>query len=287
MPILILVVGLGEDTGKTILAASITGALRSTGYEALAFKPHAAGRVWGGPSLEYSLERGYIVTGDGVLLDRASGGVLGPEATAPVSVLTSPWDAERSGWRRPPQDLVLAGRVSACREDRVETIHFYNIEDLERAPPGVRDALVDLAGRLHPRPLRAGRELAERLLEGQFIPEAESCLARALDKADIVVVESNSDVAVPTPSSLNASLVLVSAWTRVAVVPGERWRRAVEVLAGTLGPHRVGVEEVLRLSGASQVYGLPLLHDPLEGYRERDLEPLLGLIRAAVEEGQV
>ena len=287
MPILILIVGLGEDTGKTILAASLTGALRGIGYEALAFKPHAAGRVWGGPSLEYSMERGYIVTGDAVLLDRASGGVLGPEATAPVSILTSPWDPERSGWRPLHQDLVLAGRISACREDRVETLHFYNIEDLERAPPGVRDALIDLAGRLHPKPVRAGRELAERLLEGQFIPEAESCLARALARGDVVVVESNSDVAVPTPSSLNASLVLVSAWTRVAVVPGERWRRAVEVLAGTLGPHRVSAVEVLRLSGASQVVGLPLLQDPLEGYRQRDLEPLLALIQAVLERGQV
>lgn len=285
MPILVLVTGLGEDSGKTILAASLTGALRGLGVGAVAFKPHAAGRVWGGPSLEYSMENGFIVTGDAVLLDRASGGVLGLEATAPVSVLTSPWDPERHGWRPPHSDLVLAGRVSACRGGRVETLHFYNVEDLERAPPGVRDALVDLAGRLHPRPLRAGRELAERLLEGQFIPEAESCLAHALERAQVVVVESNSDVAAPTPSSLQAALVLVAAWTRVAVVPGDRWRRAVEVLAGTL-PHRLGAGEVLRLAGASQVYSLPLLRDPLEGYRPRDLEPILSLVQASLEEGR-
>ncbi len=272
---IILVAGFSEDSGKTILAASLVSTLRSEGLDAVGVKPLAGVDLWRNPGvLRESRLRKLVLSGDGLLLDRAGDGSLGAEAVSPVVVHFAPRDARRG---RIVQEPVL-GRVSACREGRVDTLHWLNVEALDRVPVGLQAQILDTAGSLEPKPLRAGDEFAQRVLEGAFLAQADSCLHRAVEGHDVVVVESNSDQAAPTPLSLRASLVLVAAYGVAFIVDGDRWAKAVALLAGTRGHIAVSAEEALRVAGHVREVALPFLADPIEGYSRSDLDPILDLV---------
>lgn len=71
---LVLVAGLGEDSGKTSLAAGLLASFRSLGLEAKGFKPAGATNMWLHPEvLEETEKRGFLVTWDTLKLYRASG----------------------------------------------------------------------------------------------------------------------------------------------------------------------------------------------------------------------
>ncbi len=273
---LVLVVGYGESSGKTVLAASLARILYQEGVDVAGVKPLAGVDLWENPwVLLEAVDRRVIASGDALRLLEASRSGESVETVSPVTVYTAPVDPSRAGWRRPHVGgLVVAGRVSACRESRVDTLHFVNAEALDRVPPGIASEVVAVAGRLRPLPLRVGDEFAERVLYGGFTAEVESCMAGVVSRHELVVMESNSDVALPTPSALGAEWVLVVSPGVVGVAEGSRWARAVELLAGSslLG---VRVEDVVRVAGVREVFHLPLLADPSQGYGPGDISHLL------------
>ncbi len=274
---LILVAGLGEESGKTVLAASLTSALRERGVDAVAVKPVSGVDLWRSPgSLAASRERRLLVGGDILLLDAASGGALGPEKTGPLVAWMAPRDPSRG---RPRQEPV-AGRVTACRGGRAESVHWVNQEALDRVPVGLQAAVVEAAGRLIPRPLRAGDEFASRVLAGAFLEQADSCLAEAAAGHELVIVESQADAAAPTLLSLGAAVVLVAGYGVVFIVEGDRWAKAVQLLAGATGHAGVPAGDALRLAGHRRVVQLPFLQDPMEGYRPQDLDLLVEAVEA-------
>ena len=278
----ILVVGYHEhDAGKTILTGSLVSILRGRGVDAVAVKPMAGVDLWESPWVLNEIKtRGLVVSGDALKLAEASGGGVDPEVLNPVSLIYAPVDPSKVQWR--PRigegNVEVLGRVSLCREDRVDTMHFINVEALNLIPNGLASSVLEAGGRLKPYPFRASRELVEKVVTGGFTAEIESCMSKVYSSHELVVVESNSDVAVPTPSSLGAEWVLVSGRGVVAVVEGERWAKAVEVLAGTGGVRALTARDVLSLTGVKEVFQLPFLVEPIEGYSESDLDPLLSYI---------
>ncbi len=269
---LVLVVGFGEDTGKTTVAASLVSALRASGFRAEAFKPVGATRVWLHPSVaQESRERGYLVTWDGMVLARASGG--DPERVNPVGGLVAPRDpfAGRGGYG----ESLAALRVSDCRGSRV---HLYEPRSLEAAPPSiaslVREALS--AARPGPVPVRPGGLM--EVVEGPAVEAADSCLRLLLSQAEVVVAESNSDVAAPTPLAARPDLVVAVSPGRAAVYRGDRWALALQLVASGR-PHAAVTGEVARLVEPLKVVDLPIVGDPLEGVPRDFLEPILDEVK--------
>ena len=281
MPSLLIVGYTSYVSGKTILAGSLVSVLRSRGLDAVGVKPLAGVDAWEYPwILRVIRDRRVVVSGDALRLYTASEGVEGLETISPVTVIMAPRDPSKQMWRLPDPEKrePVLGRISVCRANRVDTVHFINTDALNRASNGIVAAILEAAGRLQPLPLRAGDDFAERVLSGAFTREAESCIAKVLASHDYVLFESNSDIAVPTPSALGAEWVLVVAPGSVGLVKGERWAKAVELLAGPGGLRAITVREVLSLTGVLETFQLPFLSDPMEGYKEQDLDALISYI---------
>lgn len=278
----ILVVGFHEhESGKTIFTGSLVSILRRQGFNAIGVKPVAGVNIWESPwVIDEMRKKRLVVSGDAIRLYRASGDSQEQEVINPLTVIYAPLDPNRSRWKllSSGEDVAVLGRISSCKGNRVNTLHFINVEGLDLVPPGVASTIVDTANRLNPHPLRVTGEFVERVLTGEYIPEVESCMSKLLSQYELIIYESNSDVAVPTPSSLGSELVLVVGKSVVGVVEGERWSKAVEVLVGSGGLRNMTVRDVIGLTGVSSVFYLPFLPDPIEGYSERDLENILKLI---------
>lgn len=277
----ILVVGYNEfGAGKTTFTASLVGLLRKRGYDAVAVKPVAGINIWESPwILDEIKRRRLVVSGDAIKLASSSGDSIAPEILNPLTVVYAPVDPSLKDWRLVSgrEDEIVLGRISRCGE-RVDTLHFVNVEAINVVPAGITASLVEAAGRLMPYPLRVDSGFVDRVIGYEFIGEVETCMSKILAGHELVVFESNSDIAAPSPSSLGSDIVLVVGRGVVGVVDGERWAKAVEVLLGSGGLRSVLVRDVLSLTGTKRVYYLPFLSEPLEGYSEQDLDNILDYI---------
>ena len=267
----VLVVGLaGEDSGKTLAAAGLVEALRGQGVDVVGSKPMAGVRLWAESWLVGEAERrGVLVSDDGLRLWSASGGTasVSVEAVNPVVVYHALPDPESVGFylsRLPSWGTVILGRVSRCSSTgRVETLHFINTDLLRRLPETVEDAVLRVAVSLKPYPLKSNYELARKVLEGGYAGEARSCLERLAGEHEMVIVESNSDRALPLPGMRKPCMVVAVSPGRILLVDPDRYWRAVELKgAGST------VEEILSLAGVLE--GLPL---PLPSDLEREGVP--------------
>jgi len=271
---LILVVGFGEDSGKTTLAASLAAALSSEGFRVQPFKPVGATRVWLHPQvLSESRSRGFLVTWDGYVLSRAVEGSGGPETVNPVAGLVAPVDPFTG---RRYSEALVALRVSGCSGRRV---HLYEARTLDSLPPTLSGALRGVLPRLRPEPAPVKPGGLGGVVESLGVEAADSCLARLLGEADVVVAESNSDVAAPTPLTARPDLVVAVAPGRAAVYRGDRWSLALQLLASGR-PHAAVVGEVARLVEPLRLVDLPLTGDALEGLPPDSLEPIVEEVKA-------
>ncbi|GBF09505.1 conserved hypothetical protein [Aeropyrum pernix] len=260
---LVLVTGLGEDSGKTSLTTGLLASFRSLGVEAIGFKPAGATNVWLHPEvLVDSSRRGFLVTWDSLKIHRASGEDLDLRILNPVAGFSlPPYTATRgpAGFL-----LLLAGnlalvRISECLTRGLSTIHLIVDGILDAAPKGVREAVEEAASRLRPPPFKVKPGFIAEVLGQPASKAADTCLESLLGKEGLVVAESNSDVAAPTLGVLERSrVVLVSGWGRVYLYSGEVWRRAVE--ASMIGgvPWSVKTGEILELARPERVVDLKL-----------------------------
>ncbi len=282
-PIEVLVVGvIGEDSGKTVLSTSITGVARSIGIRAAVFKPYAATSVWVHPEILGEVRRRRLVVSSDSIRYLAVAPEVHPEISNPVAILLGPRDPSANMWRPLPLpssetvELGVLGRVSMCRDERVDTLHFVNMDALSRLPQTVQDVLVDAAAALKPHPLRSGRSLVESIVSGSHDRAPLSCYERLRAEYELLVIESNSDVPIPL-GGIRPSIVVVAGPGVMGIVNGARYMRSLEVLglAGARGLSGARVEDVIRLSGVQETVPLPFLEDSDELYRREDLAPLI------------
>jgi predicted P-loop ATPase/GTPase len=286
----ILVVGLRPvDAGKTTLAASLARALKREGYDVVALKPVGSVEAWIHPeALRWTAERGFVITPDAMRLSEATGGSTPLEAVEPVAAIHAPPDPARWDWNPSPYQVHLSDpnrttallRLTACRPGGGSTLHLVNVEALDRAPLALKRKLVDASSRLQPPPLRVDYKGVERLLAADAIQAADSCSILASQGREVVVVESFSDAAAPTPWSLDAHMVVAVAPGVAGLVDGGRYSRAVELRGGDENPALVSAGEAVHLAGVSAKVELPLLDDPESGYSSGDLAPILESVRA-------
>lgn len=287
--VVVLVVGFDVvDSGKTTLAASLARALASSGFDVGVSKPVGGVDLWHSPWVLGETERlGLVVSGDALSLARMSEVRDALEEVNPLAFYLAPLDPSRHSWRRASLDAVAGdparrtvyARVTACRGGSRETAHAVNLEALERLPGAWAERLEGLAGRLRPPLMRGGDELMTSLMGTSSLAAADSCLSTVLERHEVVVVESQSDAAAPTPLSAAADLVVAVAPGKAALVDGDRYAKALNV-AGAMGaPHLYRAPEAVHLARPSLSLDLPPLEDPRTGYPPDSLEAIVEAVR--------
>lgn len=281
----VLVVGYEPlDSGKTTLAAGLASSLAGMGFDVGVSKPVGGVDLWRSPWVLRESERlGLIVSGDAVSLVRAVESTDPLDEVNPVAVLLAPLDPSRSEWRvqsgeAPLQQRAVAARVTACSGRGKSTVQAVNVEALQRLPEPWARRVEEMASTLNPRAVKAGDEFMENLLGPGSLGPADSCLRLLLERREAVVIESQSDVAAPTPLSLTANVVVAVAPGKAAVLDGDRYSKAVNVVGNIGAPHLLRASEVIHLARPQAEVDLPVLEEPRLGYRPGDLDKLVDAV---------
>ncbi|MET1128355.1 MAG: hypothetical protein ABWW70_03460 [Thermoproteota archaeon] len=281
---LVLVVGVSEDAGKTVLAASLARALKDRGYDVTPVKPAGATEVWRSPYvLRESARRRVLVTADALVLERYAHGIpieeLNPVAAhlVPLSHLPYATNSARGVAEIVPAFRTALLRVTECPPGKGRsTQHFVSSTLASARQTRMVAGLLDVARLLSPEPSMLDVEEVAAILSGPAADKADTCLRKIIEEHGAVIVESNSDVAAPTKLSLEkASMVVVAAHGLVSAFPGDRWRLAVEVRVAGLPPWSVSTDSVVKLLRPIAEVELPLLEEPDPELLASYLDPLV------------
>ena len=273
-------------SGKTVLAASLVRALVREGFVAAASKPLGATDLMCHPDvIGKTREARVLLTWDGYVLHRASGERLPVEVVNPVGALLAPvllsrhggWSSYEATLSEPFRRAVLVRATACVGESR--SVHFINSDALLRTNRYVGEAVEELALYLNPPPVKAGDEAVSGLFSGGGAATADTCLALAESSSDVLIVESNSNVAAPTLRSAYPDIAIVVGYGEAYLIEGERFSRALEALALSGRPWVASSSEVLQLTGSSERLELPLLEDPDEGYPQDMLQPIVERVK--------
>jgi len=288
----VLIVGYLEiESGKTTLAASLITALRREGFDSVGFKPIGATDVWFKPwVVEESRRRKLLVTYDSLVLERASRGNPPAHIINPVGGLLAPIDPSKLDWREGFVDVILDQphrrlsllRVTSCPPRGVAVFHVLNQSIMPRVTQSIAQSISELSLALNPPPTPTTLRDVESFMDNDAAIVADTCLER-LEEREVVVIESNSDIAAPTYKSLESKLVIAVAPSIAALVDGDRYAKAVHLRSIAGKPWSVRVKEVLALTRAKTVIELPPKSEPMEGYTADELEAIVEEVKSIIK----
>jgi len=218
---ILLVVGADRvDAGKTTFSA---GLLDRTG--AVGYKPRAGNDFWfDHDDCRRALAEGRLYGKDAARLSAADGRGRPPERLNPVHRLWQPSPDGSSGLLGRSDREFVVDRIGRDPDDAL----FVRNATAD-VPDAVADAL-PLADAVSVETVAEFNDLAER----EYVP-AFDCLADEIEGADVAVVESYSDIALPLSSLDPAQVAAVAAVEpgRVRVYDGDRYCRACEIASSS------------------------------------------------------
>ncbi|MCE4623330.1 MAG: hypothetical protein F7B11_01095 [Caldisphaeraceae archaeon] len=282
----VLIIGLlEENSGKTTIASSLTSYLNSEGFDAVAFKPIGATEVWLSPFvLKESKKRKMVVTGDSLLLHRASsekepinminpfGGLLVPLILEKFATLNS-----FKAYQSSVSSRLALSRLTLCRGE-VKNLHLINENPLRRTTKNIEYEIYETTTYVE-NPVKVDENYLVELLSGGATNEIDTCLNYLEERHEIIVIESNSDVASPTRRCLESDAVILASPGFAMIIDGNRFRKAVEFLTSNGKPWVIKSGEVVPLTKHVFSAELPLLYDQMEGYPKESLDQIIEYIK--------
>ncbi len=232
-----------HDSGKTTMAISLIKALKEMGFDVGFSKPISGINGWYQyHCIEESIKLGFLVGEDLLKLHEAcqSDNSLIIEG-AVVSVVFPP-DPERIGWRTDIYSFHVPTMM------RIVEKHYIFMDQLSILPSTLKTVIDKLIKILKPKKAYNFEKLFE-----MSVYLADNCL-KMIDH-DFIVIESYSNVSSPTLESMNVDYVLSVAPGKVALVNGNDFRRALEVIPSQ--PWNVTTESVLEILKPMKTFEIP------------------------------
>jgi len=272
------------DSGKTYVATALVKALIERGFKVSAFKPLAGHSAWYQfNTVLYSLRCGTLI-GEDVLKYKELLS-LGPEVELvnPVDLLLAPLDPNcfeniedyLHALTNQLEQLIMA-RVSDCRN---EAARYYVIEDnASRVVLGLRPWVEKLVERFKPEPITARCFFADILASHSMVELLDCAFDTLRSRADVLVVESFNDAAVPYMNLLSDVDVVLT------VTPGylfkldpEDFKRIVKSSYSKLGERGLALGSIFDEIDVKSRFSLPVVSsaNELTTFISRYLEPLL------------
>ncbi len=283
----ILVTGLlEENSGKTIFASSLINALISQGYDTLGFKPMGATELWSHPeALIESKKNKIVVTSDSIMLYKFSRekepiNIINPFGGLLLPVLPEKlrnFNSFNNALYMPNMRLGIS-RLTLCPGNSLYNTHLINVNAMERTSKSVEYELLDLVSVID-NIVKVDDEYILNLITGGALGEVDKCLKYLENRHEIIVIESNSNIASPTVLSVNSDIVIVVTPGEAMVVDGNRYRKAIELLNLNGKPWAIKTQEVLQLTNYLFSIELPILEDQFSGYNNEMLNYILEHIK--------
>lgn len=283
----ILVTGLlEENSGKTIFASSLINALISQGYDTLGFKPMGATELWSHPeALVESKKNKIVVTSDSIMLYKFSRekepiNIINPFGGLLLPVLPEKlrnFNSFNNALYMPNMRLGIS-RLTLCPGNSLYNTHLINVNAMERTSKSVEYELLDLVSVID-NIVKVDDEYILNLITGGALGEVDKCLKYLENRHEIIVIESNSNIASPTVLSVNSDIVIVVTPGEAMVVDGNRYRKAIELLNLNGKPWAIKTQEVLQLTNYLFSIELPILEDQFSGYNNEMLNYILEHIK--------
>ncbi|WP_292320801.1 hypothetical protein [Caldisphaera sp.] len=283
----ILVSGLlEENSGKTVLASSLINSLTNQGYDAIGFKPLGATELWQHPeALSESKKYKMVVTNDSLILHKFSrekepisiinpfGGLLVPILPEKLRKLSS----FNNALYMPNMRLAIS-RLTICPISSVHNLHLINMNAMDRISKSMEYELLDLISVLG-NIAKVDDDYILNIISGGASGEIDKCLSYLEGRHEIVVIESNSNVASPTSLSSIVDLAIVVTPGEAMIIDGNRYRKAIELLTSNGKPWMIKTQEIIQLTNYMFSIDLPLLEDQLPVYNNDVLNYLLEYIK--------
>jgi len=272
------------DSGKTYVATALAKALIERGLKVSVFKPLAGHSAWYQfNTLLHSLEHGVLVGEDVLKYKELLNLSLDFELVNPVDLLLAPLDPNYfkkvgdylEALCNQFEQLIMA-RISDCRN---RTTRYYVIEgNASRVVPGLRPWVERLIGRFKPEPITAKRFFADILNSRDAIESLDYAFNTLKLRADVLVVESFNDAAVPLMNLLNDVDVVLT------VTPGylfrldpEDFKKVVKSFYSKLGERGLTLSLIFDSIDVKSKISLPIASsvNELATFISRHLESLL------------
>ncbi len=246
----VLIVGLGQHSGKTSVAIELIREAKRLNIDVGVSKPLSTlNAFYSNLAFEEVLRLGKLVSYDVLKMREVAESKDRIELENPVASLLAPQDPEKIGWNMLNYESLvfqtLYIRVSTPDETRLFVVEPEDrfVDSVYEKAKKIKESY-DVVERISP------EHVEDVLIEGRR--KSNIGLKEITKTHELTVIESSSNLAFPNEFSLNAESVIVVSPGKYFLCDGDRYRKTVEVL-NNLNPF-TRTEDVVELLKPEKSY---------------------------------
>ena len=253
----ILVIGvLRYESGKTSFALELLNSFKEVGIDVYPYKPIGGHSGWYQyTTIINSIKLGKLVGEDAYHYAEAINCIECIEEISPLDFLLVPYDIKFYQNRiRRYIDLIddvfkqiILVRLTTIIDDDFRTVHYLVKDNYKYVLESMENVLRDLIKSIKYTMEIGAEELASLILNPELYRVLDNILAYHESRHELILIESFNDVALPIPSAVNSSYVIVVAPGRVLLYDGNNFRRAVEIVSDVFRPLALSTSSILRI----------------------------------------
>ncbi len=253
----ILVTGvLRYESGKTSLALELLNSFKEVGIDIYPYKPIGGHSGWYQyTTIINSIKLGKLVGEDAYHYAEAINCIECIEQISPLDLLLVPHDIKFYQNRiRRYIDLIddiftqiILIRLTTIIDGSFRTVHYLIKDNYRYILESMKNVLKDLIKSIKYTVEIGVEELTSLILNPELYRMLDNILAYHESRHELVLIESFNDVALPIPSAINSSYIVVVAPGRVLLYDGNSFRRAVEIVSDVFRPLALSMSSILRI----------------------------------------
>ncbi len=244
------------ESGKTSFALELLNSFKEMGIDIYPYKPIGGHSGWYQyTTIINSIKLGKLVGEDAYHYAEAINCIECIEQISPLDFLLIPHDIKFYQDRvRNYIDLVddvfkqiILVRLTTIINNNFQTVHYLVKDNCKYILESMENVLKDLINSIKYVIEIDVNELTSLILSPELYYMLDNILAYHESRHELVLIESFNDVALPIPSAINSSYVIVIAPGRVLLYDGNNFRVAVKIVSDVFRPLALSTSSILRL----------------------------------------